>query len=248
LSNFFFAKFFKIKKMKIGGIQKMTLLDFPDKISAVIFAAGCNFRCGFCHNPEFVLPEKIRALEKFLIPEKKILNFLDSRKNFLDGVVVSGGEPTLQKNLIPFLRKIRAKNFLIKLDTNGSRPEILEKIFAENLVDFVAMDIKNSPENYDEICGTKIDFAAIEKSKNLILQNKKIAHEFRTTVVRGFHDAKNFKKICEFCNGAKKFSIQNFRPQKTLQKNFEKIVPFSDSEILEFEKIAQKFFKNVRIF
>jgi len=224
--------------MLIGGIQTLTLLDFPGKVGCIVFTAGCNFRCGFCHNPQFVDPEQVRKLSKNLIPESKFFSFLKSRRNFLDGVVVSGGEPTIQADLVDFLRKIREFDFLIKLDTNGTNPDVLERVFSEKLVDFVAMDIKNSPKKYSEICGVGVDFSSIERSKNLIL-NSKIDHEFRTTVLREFHDSEAIFEIAEFVRGTRKFTIQNFRSEKVLNPKFEKFRGFSEEELDGFREVAK---------
>ncbi|MCK5461108.1 anaerobic ribonucleoside-triphosphate reductase activating protein [Candidatus Gracilibacteria bacterium] len=232
--------------MLIGGINTLTLLDFPGKVSCIIFTAGCNFRCGFCHNPQFVLTENIKKLTGHFIPEEKILSFLDSRKGFLDGIVISGGEPTIQPDLLNFIRKIRAKKILVKLDTNGTLPDVLEKIIKENLIDYFAMDIKASVQNYEKICGINLDTKKIEKSKNLIL-NSGIPHEFRTTVIKNLHDEQEIEAITKFCEGADLYTIQNFRNQKVLDKKYENFQGFSEEDLEKFKNIAKKYIKKVNI-
>lgn len=232
--------------MLIGGITTLTLLDFPEKVSCIIFTAGCNFRCGFCHNPQFVLEENIKNLKGNFIPAEKIFAFLDSRKGFLDGIVISGGEPTIQPDLIDFIRKIKAKNLLVKLDTNGTNPEVIEKLLKENLVDYFAMDIKASSQNYEKICGVKTESQKIEKSKNLIL-NSGIAHEFRTTVIKNIHDEDEIEAIAKFCKGADLYTIQNFRNQKVLDKKYEKFHGFLETDLNKFKTIAEKYIKKVNV-
>jgi len=225
--------------MQISSVQRSTLVDFPGKISCVVFTPGCNFRCDFCHNPELVLPEEIQKNKNF-ITENSFFNFLSTRKNLLDGVVITGGEPTLQKDLFSFLQKIREQNFSIKLDTNGTNPKILEKIIYNNLVDYFAMDIKASPQNYEKICGTKINFSDIEKSKNLI-QNSSKNYEFRTTVFFPFFNEKEIKEIGKFIRGSKKFFLQNFSNIGKILNPQKKFFGFPVQKLEQFKKIAEKF-------
>ncbi len=232
--------------MLIGGIHTLTLLDYPGKVACIIFTAGCNFRCGYCHNAEFVLPEKIKERMNDMIPVEKIFSFLDKRKGKLDGVVVSGGEPTIHPDLIDFIRKIKEKGFLVKLDTNGTNPMAIEKLLAEKLVDYIAMDVKASKEKYDELTGVKNNFASIKHSRDLI-KNSDIDYEFRTTVVKGFHDEEEMRKIAQFCRGAKMYSIQNFRPQKVLDKEFKKFNGFLKKELEAFKAIAEEKIAEVTI-
>lgn len=227
--------------MQIAAIQKLTLLDFPGKAACTVFTPGCNFRCGYCHNPELVLPEKIAAVKKDLIPESAFFNFLEKRKGLLDGVCVTGGEPTLQKDLPEFLKKIRKRGFLVKLDTNGSRPEILEKLLRARLLDFIALDVKASPENYEQLA--KLEGAAekIKISKNLIQQSG-VPYEFRTTLVREIHSPAEFHKILKFVRGAEKFFLQNFEPKHgCLDPKFEKFHGFTKKELTKMCEEAKKF-------
>jgi pyruvate formate lyase activating enzyme len=222
--------------MQIASFQKLTLLDFPGRTAATVFTPGCNFRCGFCHNPELVLPEKFPEL----IPESEFFEFLDRRKKLLDGVCVTGGEPTLQKDLPSFLKKIRRRGFATKLDTNGSHPEILEKLFRENLLDFVALDIKSSPENYAKLVGVDI-FEKVRASKNLISQSG-VEFELRTTLIREIHDEKEFAKILEFVRGAPKYFLQNFQTSGgCLDPNFEKMRGFTSTELKKMCERAREF-------
>ncbi len=176
--------------MKIGGFQKFSLIDYPGLISAVIFTQGCNFRCPYCHNPELVLPDQFGRT----IDSEYILDFLNYRTGMIEGVVLTGGEPTLQLDLLLFLRKIKELSFMIKLDTNGSRPEVIQNALAENLLDFIAMDIKAPLNFYSTISGVEIDINSIVKSINLIL-NSGIDYQFRTTVVPKFHTKKMIKEL-----------------------------------------------------
>ena len=190
--------------MIIGGFQKMTVLDFPGKIACTIFTHGCNLKCPFCHNARLVTEE----VERF--DEKEILSYLNKRKGVLDGVVISGGEPMLQRDLFNFMKKVKEIGLLIKLDTNGCFPNKLKEAIDLGLVDYVAMDIKNCREKYPLTAGKEnIDVSAIEKSVN-ILMNSGIEYEFRTTVTRELHTPQDFVKIGEWIKGAKRYYIQNF--------------------------------------
>ncbi|MCF7846415.1 MAG: anaerobic ribonucleoside-triphosphate reductase activating protein [Candidatus Peribacteraceae bacterium] len=222
--------------MQIAALQKLTLLDFPGRTAATIFTPGCSFRCGYCHNPELVLPEKFPRL----IPEKDFFEFLDKRKGLLDGVCVTGGEPTLQKDLPGFLKKIRKRGFAVKLDTNGSSPEILEELFRAGLLDYVALDIKAALENYKKLVG--LDVAdKVRASKNLIAQSG-VDYELRTTLVREIHNEKEFVKILEFIRGTPKFFLQNFQSRGgCLDPAFEKLHGFKTAELNELCKLAREF-------
>jgi pyruvate formate lyase activating enzyme len=227
--------------MKIGGFQKFSLIDYPAKFSAIIFTQGCNFRCGFCHNPELVDPKLFTKN----IPEQEILDFLKKRRDQLDAVVVTGGEPLLQINLEKFLKKLKKLGYSIKLDTNGSFPKRLEKIIKEKLVDYIAMDIKAPIENqnskvksqkYSEITGTNVDTKKILKSINLIMGSG-IDYEFRTTIVKSQLTENDILKIGEMIKGAKLYALQKFIPTKTLDPKFLKETTYSDKEL---ERIKEK--------
>ena len=224
--------------MKIGGINTLTLLDFPGKVAAIVFTAGCNFRCGYCHNVQFVEPSEIEKISGHFIPEEKVFNFLDTRKGLLDGVVVSGGEPTIWPDLPDFITKIKEKRFLVKLDTNGTCPAMLEKLFYEKLVDYVAMDIKMPLGEYEVLAGANPPKEVLAKSVELI-KNSGVDYEFRTTVIDEFHDEDVMKRIFDDIGDVKKFTIQNFRPEKTLCAKFGNFSPCDEVKLRSFEKIAK---------
>jgi len=227
--------------MLIGGINTLTLLDYPGKTACILFTVGCNFRCGFCHNSQFVLPEEIKSYQaSHLIPEEKFFNFLKSRVGLLDGVVVSGGEPTLQSDLILFLEKVKKLGFLVKLDTNGTNFQVLEKCLEKNLLDYIAMDVKASSEKYNELAGVVVDVSEIEKSRDLLMGSG-IDYEFRTTVISEFHDDNEMERIGGFCKNAKRFTIQNFRNEKVLDPKFQGFSGFEKEYLRRFQKIVKKY-------
>lgn len=192
--------------MRIDGLQKMTLLDFPGKVACTVFTGGCNFRCPFCHNALLVtkLPEKPDY------SEDEILSFLEKRTGLLDGVAITGGEPLLNPDIVDFIRKIRDMGYAVKLDTNGSFPERLKAIVGEGLVDYVAMDIKNRREKYAETVGLKnLDLSKIEESIDF-LKSGAVDYEFRTTVVKQFHTVEDITAAAEWISGAKRYFLQNF--------------------------------------
>lgn len=192
--------------MLIKGIQKLTLLDYPGKTACTLFTGGCNFRCPFCHNSELVLaPNDVES-----IPEDEVYAFLKKRRSLLDGVCITGGEPTLQSDLIEFIEKLKSFGYAVKLDTNGYEPEKLKKIMDSGMVDYIAMDIKSSPRNYARIAGIKeLDFSRIERSVKLI-SNSSIEHEFRTTVVNQLHSKQDFIEIGRWLKGEERYFLQQF--------------------------------------
>lgn len=220
--------------MKIGGFQKVSLIDYPGKISAVVFTQGCNFRCPFCHNPELVDPERFANR----IPEPDILAFLEKRKGRLDAVVITGGEPTLQSELIPFTIHLKAMGYLIKLDTNGALPDVLENMLGRRLIDYLAMDIKAPLERYGEITKTKTDVERIRRSISLIMGSG-VDYEFRTTAVRSLLGLQELEAIGRLIPGAKRFVLQKFVPTKTLDRNYLGESSYSDGELKTVvEKLA----------
>ena len=239
----------------------MTTLDFPGRLAAVVFTLGCNFRCGYCHNPQFVDEEQIKGMIKGLpdgrqgvVPEEVFFKFLEKRKGKLEGVCISGGEPTLQPDILEFARKIKNMGFLVKLDTNGTMSGILEKMIAEKIVDFFAMDIKTSPFRYGEILAVKPPIGGltakileeVKKSKEII-QNSGLPYEFRTTAVKGKHTKEIFEEIGEWLKGSEAYFIQNFRNKKTLAEEYKKEEGFSEKELTEFKKLMEKYVKNCEI-
>ena len=226
--------------VKIGGLQKLTLIDFPGRLAATVFLTGCNFRCPFCYASELVLPEKIKNQPK--ISEKELFQFLKERKNLIEGVVLCGGEPTTSKNLISLIKKIKKMGFFIKLDTNGSSPEILKKLIDGKLVDYIAMDIKGPKERYSEFAGIKVDIKKIQKSID-ILKEGGVDFEFRSTIVPTLHKKEDVIEMAKWIKGAKRYFLQNFRPEKTIDPSFEKIKPYPQEFLLEIQKAISPFFE-----
>jgi len=231
--------------MRIGGLQKLTLIDYPGKLSCTVFLVGCNYRCGFCHNPELVLPEEINEAE--LIPEKDFFEFLKERKGILEGVCVGGGEPTMSRDLPEFFQKIKKMGYQIKLDTNGSNPQMLKDLIARKLVDYVAMDIKAPKEKYAEVIGLKevsthYLLNSIEQSINILKENK-IDSEFRTTLVPGLLEKEDILKIVQWLKPAKKYFLQNFRAEKTLDPNFKNLEPYPVKYLFDIQRAITPFFE-----
>lgn len=192
--------------MKFYGMQKMTLLDYPGYVACTLFTGGCNFRCPFCHNALLVLDLD----ENYTIPEEEVLAFLKKRQGLLDGVCVTGGEPLINKDIGDFLSKVKELGFKIKLDTNGTNPALLKELVSQNLVDYVAVDIKNSPEKYAETVGLKsFDMSSINETVNFLMTGS-VDYEFRTTVTKQFHTEKSMEEAARFIRGAKRYFLQNF--------------------------------------
>lgn len=252
------GKFFSL--MTIGGLQKLTLIDYPGKLAATVFLAGCSFRCPWCYSSELVLPEKIKNQPQ--ISQKDFLEFLDFRKNLLEGVVICGGEPLNNKDLPKFIRKIKKMGYSVKIDTNGSNPKMLKDLIDKKLVDYLAMDLKGPLEtqnshayrqagkfktkNYNKSTGVRVDLAKIKKSVELI-KNSGIDYEFRTTVVPTIHTKKDIIQIAREISPAKKYYLQNFRPEKTINPKFEKIKPYSEKYLLEIVKAISPFFETCQL-
>lgn len=230
--------------MLIGGLEKSTLIDYPGKVAATVFTVGCNFRCAFCHNPELVDPEKIKKQPQ--ITEEAFFKFLKSRKGLLEGVCITGGEPTVQPDLTDFIDKIKQDGFLVKLDTNGSQPKVLAKLLEKKLLDFIAMDIKSSKDKYREVINRKIDLEDISRSINLI-RSSSLDYEFRTTVVPDLIDENEVKKIGEWLKRSKLFVLQQFRSNKTLDQSYQKIRSYPDERLKQMAKIAEPYFDEIKI-
>ena len=190
--------------MKIGGFQKTSLLDYPEKISAIIWTVGCNFNCPFCYNKDLVTGNVGN------IPEKEILDYLEKRKNMLEGLVISGGEPLMQKDITAFCEKIKKLGYEIKIDTNGTFPEKLQELVDKNLVDYIDMDVKAPKNKYDELAGKKVDIKKIQKSIEII-QKSGLDYEFKTTFVPGLLKQKDIIEIGKWLEGSKKFYLQQFK-------------------------------------
>ena len=201
--------------MKIQGLQKMTLLDFPGRVACTVFLGGCDFRCPFCHNYELVEGPMPEALS-----EEEFFAFLEKRRGLLDGVAITGGEPCLRRDLPQFIARIREAGFAVKLDTNGNHPQMLASLIEGGLLDYVAMDINNSPAKYAETIGLpEIDLAPIDESIALLMQSD-VPHEFRTTVIREYHEAEDFEKIGEWISGAQRYFLQPFTDRDTVPNRF----------------------------
>ena len=197
--------------MQIGGFLKCSLVDYPGKVAAVVFTQGCNFCCSFCHNTELVVPSLFRAP----VPEAEVVSFLTQRRSVLQGVTVTGGEPTIQTDLPLFLKTVKDLGFLVKLDTNGSRPDVLSRILQENLADYVALDIKTSLSRYRQACGVDLDPACIEASVRILLASS-IDYEFRSTAVRPFIDEDVLADIHKLLHHPRRYSLQEFVPRDHL--------------------------------
>jgi len=221
--------------MRIGGLQKLTLIDYPGKVAATVFLFGCNFRCPYCHNPELVYSKFGEG--QLQIQESDFFQFLKERTGFLDGVCITGGEPTIHSDLPKFIRKIKKIGFLIKLDTNGSNPDMLKDLVANNLVDFVAMDIKTSILKYKKF-GAEHEISQIQKSVSIIWDSNK-DYEFRTTVAPEIVDEKDIEEIGQWLKGSKKIALQQFRPEKVLDLSFQNIEPYSLQELEKMVKILE---------
>lgn len=230
--------------MVLGGLQKLTLIDYPGKIAATVFTVGCNFRCPFCHNPELVLAGS--SWQHGSVLEKDFFKFLDSRKGKLDGVCITGGEPTIQPDIEKFIAKIKKKGFLVKLDSNGTRPDVLKKLYDRKLLDFVAMDIKNSLEKYEKTCGAEVDLERAKLSVELI-RNSGLAYEFRTTVVPGLHNLKDFEKIGQWLKGSDRYVLQEFRDGKIIDESLRKKMKNARIDLEKAKKILEKYIRIVEI-
>ncbi len=230
--------------IEIGGLQKTTLIDYPGRLAATVFLIGCNFRCPFCYSSELVLPEKIKKQPR--IPQKDFFAFLKERKGLLDAVVVCGGEPTVHKELLSFIKKIKKLGYLVKLDTNGSNPRMLKNLIDKKLIDYAAMDIKAPKEKYKKLCGKEVNVDNLEKSIK-ILKEGKIDYEFRTTAIPNIHTREDIVKIAQWLSPAKRYYLQNFRPQKTLNPEFEKVKPYLREFLLEMKKDISRFFEECEV-
>jgi pyruvate formate lyase activating enzyme len=227
--------------MKICGFNKTTLLDYPGKVAATVFLGGCNFRCPFCHNGSLVLHPQSEPE----ICEEEILSVLKKRQGILEGVCVTGGEPTLSATLPEFLHKIKALGYPVKLDTNGSHPEIVKMLARENLIDMVAMDIKTSPARYPVVCGlSSPDMEAIYESADFLI-NGTLPYEFRTTVVKELHQASDFEEIGKWLAGAKYYYLQAYKDSEdVLQPGFHS---YSFEELECFREIVSRTISHTAI-
>lgn len=227
--------------MIIGGFHRFSLIEFPGRISCIIFTQGCNFKCSYCHNPELI-PFKPRTE----IDENFIFSFLKIRREKLDAVVITGGEPTLQNDLIEFISKIKELKFSVKLETNGSNYVMLEKLVKNRLLDYISMDIKAPFEKYEKITNTKIDINGLKASIDLI-KNSKIDYEFRTTVIKNFLTKEDIIKIGEILKDAKSYVLQNFVNSPKINACYSEEDFYTRDELEEISGILKNFIKNIII-
>ena len=226
--------------MDIHGLQKMSLVDYPNKVACTVFLGGCDFRCPFCHNGGLV-----EDLYPPQMDDRELLAFLGKRRGLLDGVCISGGEPLLQPDLPDFLARIRALGYLVKLDTNGTHPARLRELVEGGLVDYVAMDIKNSPERYAETAGVPgLDLGPIRESAAFLLEGR-VDYEFRTTVVREFHDGDSFRAIGPWIAGAKHYFLQSFVDRDTVLVGG--LHPWGEEELAAFADIVRPYVPGVAV-
>lgn len=233
--------------MKIGGLQKVTLVDYPGKLSCTVFFSGCNFRCPFCYSKELVLPEEIKKHPE--ISEQTFFNFLEEKRGLLDGCVLCGGEPTIYgSELVEFVKKVKNKGFVIKLDTNGTEPETLKMMLDEKLLDYVAMDIKAplNKEKYSIATGTKnVDIEKIKESIFLI-KNSGVDYELRSTIVPSIHSKEDMIQMAKDISPAKKYFLQGFRGEKGTIANL-KDIPYSDEFMKEIGEEIKGYFDVFKI-
>ena len=231
--------------MLIKGLQKLTLLDFPEKMACTVFTLGCNLRCPFCHNASLVLSERA---DDTLIPEEEFFSFLQKRRGILEGVCITGGEPTLQPDLPAFIRKIRDMGFAVKLDTNGARPAVLKSLVAEELLDYVAMDVKNSLSAYPETVGLPaFDVAPVEESMDFLMAGH-IPFEFRTTLVRGLHTPEGVAEMGRRLAGEERFFLQTFEDSGDLiAGEGDALSSFTPAETQELLRILRQYVPNAQI-
>jgi len=228
--------------MMIKGFQKLSLIEYPEKIAAIVFVGKCDFKCHFCYNIDLVknydkLPD---------IPEKEITDFLVTRKGLLDGIAITGGEPTVHKDLPEFIKKVKDMGFLVMLETNGSNPVILKELIDKKLVDYIAMDIKAPLEKYDDITGVKVNKKSIQESIDII-RNSGLDYEFRTTVIPKHFKEEDALVIGKWLKGSKKYFLQQFRPEKTLNEEYRKMESYPAEKLKELAEKMKPFFDSVKV-
>jgi pyruvate formate lyase activating enzyme len=227
----------------LRGWVRTSLIDYPDHIATVLFSGGCNFRCPMCHNADLVL----RPHELPRIDDRQVWAFLSRRAGMVDGVVLTGGEPTLQADLLPFLRRLHSPGLDIKLDTNGSRPDVLAALLEEGLVDYVAMDVKAPPDKYALLCGVaSVDLGAIERSMALLREGA-VPYEFRTTVVPGWLAEEDVAEIARWIAGARRYVLQSFRPLNTLDPALSRLEPYPPRRLQDMAALAAPWVQQVEV-
>lgn len=222
--------------MEFGGLEKFTLIDYPGKTAAMVYTIGCNFRCPYCHNPELVDETVERKFS-----EEEIISFLETRVGLLDGIVITGGEPTLHgDDLYNFIKRVKKLGFLVKLDSNGTNPEFLRKVIDEKLVDYIAMDVKSPIDTYHIVAGRPVNKEGIRKSIEILKENK-VDYEFRTTIIKCLTSPEDLKKIAKDIKGAKKYYLQKFIPTKILNPQFKRKTTYTDEEFLKLWNMASEY-------
>ena len=220
--------------MKIAGLSKLTLLDFPGRMACIVFTEGCNFRCPFCHNASLVTHTE----QNTEISEQEFFSFLQKRKGILDGVVITGGEPTIAKGLYEFIAKVREFGYPVKLDTNGSFPDRIKQLLDDGMLDYIAMDIKTTRERYPLVTGVAVDYDKIAQSINII-KNSGIPHEFRTTVVRGLHEMEDIVEVARMLGKEESYYLQGFVDSGDILG--EGCMAFSDEEMRMVQRAAAEY-------
>jgi len=221
--------------MTFGGLEKFTLIDYPGKIACVAYTIGCNFRCPYCHNPELV-DETVEAR----ITEKELFDFLGERTHMLEGVVITGGEPTMHEDLPSVMERVKSLGYLVKLDTNGTNPVMLHQVVEGGLADYVAMDIKSPMRKYSATVARPVDIEAIQSSIDFLLSSP-VEYEFRTTVIKGMQLPEDIEEIGKEIKGARRYFLQKFIPTKILNPQFIKKTTYSDKEFEGFRKKLQNY-------
>lgn len=231
--------------MEIGGLEKLTLIDYPGEVAAIIFTQGCNFRCHFCYNPMLVWPREVGELkyhqDHSSINQNDLFDFLQERKGRLDAVVITGGEPTLHPDLPEFLARIKNMGYKIKLDSNGTNPEMLKKVLAQNLIDYLAMDIKGPLEKYSQVVSVPVNLDNIQESIK-ILKESGVPYEFRSTLVPGLHTLEDIAKMGEMIQGADKWYLQFFKSDTPLvDRELEAKEKFTHAEMTAMAEEGKKY-------
>lgn len=228
--------------MHVKGWVKSTLLDFPGQVATSLFCGGCNLRCPNCHNRDLVLrPQDVPD-----IPESELWPFLEKRHGVLDGVVISGGEPTLQVDLAPFCERVRGLGFLVKLDTNGCRPDVVHDLLRKGLVDYIAMDVKAPPAKYSQAAGVAVDIRLVQRSITLLFESQ-IEYEFRTTVVPGLLECDDIVEIARWISGAKRYALQQFIPRNTLDPDLLDLTPTLPEKLHHMANLARQYVDEVLV-
>jgi pyruvate formate lyase activating enzyme len=226
--------------MQIAGLQSLSLVDFPGKIAATVYLQGCNFRCGYCHNPELI------EVKETSVNEEEIIEKISRRKNMVEAVVITGGEPTVYKDLCPFIGRMKEQGFAVKLDTNGGNYDNLKRILEKCPPDFIALDIKTSPEKYHMLCPKKGIGGEFIESLRLIMFSG-IAYELRTTCVPGLVEEADIERVADLVKGAQRYCIQQFRPYITLDEKFSGIGPYPKTKLSRFKDILSSSVQDVYI-